>query len=49
MKPNFSFLYNGEKYDYSAFQNNQCVIDDTLTVTLQAKEYEAYNAAEWVL
>ena len=49
MKPNFSFLYNGEKYDYSFFKNNQLVLDETLTVTLQETNYEAYNATEWVL
>lgn len=49
MNPNFSFKYNGTLYDYSFFENNKCVIDDTLTVTVGVMDYSEYNAYGWLL
>ncbi|NLM77506.1 MAG: hypothetical protein GX173_05380, partial [Ruminococcaceae bacterium] len=49
MKPDFSFKYNGKKYDYSSFKNNKGVLDDALTVTLLTNDYSEYDAVEWVM
>ena len=49
ISPNFSFKYNEKTYDFSHFENNRLCIDDTMTVSVEIKEYKEYDAIEWLL
>ena len=48
MKPNFSFVYNGKRFQPTG-DGPSWRLDDTLTVTLEAVEYKEFNAVHWLL
>ena len=48
MKPNFSFIYNGTRFQPNG-DGPEWKIDDTLKVTLKAVEYPEFNAVHWLL
>ena len=48
MKPNFSFVYNGKRFQPTG-DGPSWRLDDTLTVTLEAVEYKEFNAVQWLL
>ena len=48
MKPNFSFTYNGKRFQPTG-DGPSWKLDDTLTVTLEATEYKEFNAVHWLL
>ncbi len=48
MKPNFSFVYNGERFQPTG-KGPSWRLDDTLAVTLEAFEYKEFNAVHWLL
>lgn len=45
MKPNFSFLYNGEKL----VSDKSLVLDGSVEVSLQRVDYPEFDAVKWVL
>ncbi len=48
MKPNFSFNYNGTRFQPEG-DGPEWKIDDTLKVTLKAVEYPEFNSVHWLL
>ena len=48
IKPSFSFMYNGKRFQPDG-EGRAWKIDDTLTVTLKAVEYPEFNAVHWLL
>lgn len=49
MKPEFSFDYNEKNYALSAADNATYELESGITVSVQSKAIEQYDATEWVL